>query len=131
MAAVAGGARLIATNADARYPTPDGFLPGAGSIVAALATATGTTPHVVGKPSPAMFEAIAEAAAIGVDESVVVGDNPDSDVIGAHRAGCSVILVLTGVADAQVAARLSGERAPDAVADGPDDVRRLLEPLVR
>ncbi len=41
MAAVAGGARLIATNADARYPTPAGFLPGAGAIVAALAKATG------------------------------------------------------------------------------------------
>ena len=64
MAAVAGGARLIATNADARYPTPAGFLPGAGAIVAALAKATGVWPEVIGKPAPAMFIAILEAAGV-------------------------------------------------------------------
>src|SRR5690606_24643179 len=71
MSAVAAGARLIATNADARYPTPAGFLPGAGSIVAALATATGVTPEVIGKPEPAMFRAIIEASGIPAAEAVV------------------------------------------------------------
>jgi 4-nitrophenyl phosphatase len=127
MAAVAGGARLIATNADSRYPTPAGFLPGAGSIVAALATATGATPEVIGKPEPAMFRSMLESTGIAGAECVVVGDNPDADVAGAHRAGCSSILVLTGVADAAVAASLAGERRPDAVAEDPGEVRRLLE----
>jgi 4-nitrophenyl phosphatase len=127
MAAVAAGARLIATNADARYPTPAGFLPGAGSIVAALVTATGVTPEVIGKPAPAMFTAIMEAAGISAAETVVVGDNPDADVVGAHRAGCAAILVLTGVTDAAGAARLDGERSPDAVAHGPEEVLALLE----
>ena len=127
MSAVAGGARLVATNADARYPTPAGFLPGAGSIVAALATATGATPEVIGKPAPAMFRAILEASGIPADACVVVGDNPDADVAGAHRAGCAAILVLTGVADASLASSLEGERAPDAVAADPAEVRRLLE----
>ena len=126
MAAVAGGARLIATNADARYPTPAGFLPGAGSIVAALATATGVTPEVIGKPAPAMFTATLEAAGVAPSESVVVGDNPDADVVGAHRAGCAAILVLTGVADSDTVANLAGERVPEAVAAGPDEVRALL-----
>jgi 4-nitrophenyl phosphatase len=124
--AVAGGARLIATNADARYPTPVGFLPGAGSIVAALATATGVTPEVIGKPSPAMFTAILEASAVAAGEAVVIGDNPDADVSGAHRAGIAAILVLTGVADASAAAALGGERRPDAIAADPADVRDLL-----
>lgn len=128
MAAVAGGARLIATNADARYPTPAGFLPGAGSIVAALATAAGVMPEVIGKPSPAMFGAILEAAGIAANETVVVGDNPEADVAGAHRAGCAAILVLTGVADAASVARLDGERVPEAVAAGPSEVRELLAP---
>ena len=127
MSAVAGGARLIATNADTRYPTRAGFLPGAGSIVAALATATGVPPEVIGKPAPAMFRAILEASGVAADEAVVVGDNPDADIAGAHRAGCAAILVLTGVADASSLAALDGERVPDAVAGGPDDVRRLLE----
>jgi phosphoglycolate/pyridoxal phosphate phosphatase family enzyme len=126
MAAVAGGARLIATNADTRYPTPAGFLPGAGSIVAAIATATGVAPEVIGKPAPAMFTTTLEAAGVRAADTVVVGDNPDADVAGAHRAGCAAILVLTGVADAASVALLDGERAPDAVADGPDEVRALL-----
>jgi 4-nitrophenyl phosphatase len=126
MSAVAAGARLIATNADARYPTAVGFLPGAGSILAALVTATGATPEIVGKPAPAMFTATIEASAIAASEAVVVGDNPDADVVGAHRAGCAAILVLTGVADASAAAVLEGERLPEAIADGPDEVRALL-----
>jgi len=126
MAAVSGGARLIATNADARYPTHAGFLPGAGAIVAALATATGVTPEVIGKPAPAMFTAILDAAGVAPSECVVVGDNPDADVAGAHRAGCAAILVLTGVADSGTVALLDGERVPEAVAAGPDEVRVLL-----
>ena len=128
MAAIADGARLIATNADSRYPTPAGFLPGAGSIVAALATATGATPEVIGKPEPAMFRSVLESTGIAGAECVVVGDNPDADVAGARRAGCTSILVLTGLADSVVAGALAGERRPDAVAAGPDEVRRLLEP---
>lgn len=127
MRAVNDGARLIATNADARYPTAVGFLPGAGSIVAALATATGATPEVIGKPSPAMFMAIVEASGVPASETVVIGDNPDADVAGAHRAGCAAILVLTGVADEAMAATLDGERLPDAIAADPAAVLALLE----
>ena len=130
MAAVDGGARLIATNADARYPTPAGFLPGAGAIVSAVATATGVAPVVIGKPAPAMFTAILEAARVPPAASVVVGDNPDADIAGAHAAGCAAILVLTGVADAASATMLDGDRMPDAVAAGPNEVRALLAPRV-
>ena len=56
----------------------------------------------------------------------MVGDNPDADVAGAHRAGCAAILVLTGVADSGTVALLDGERVPEAVAAGPDEVRALL-----
>jgi 4-nitrophenyl phosphatase len=131
MAAVAAGARLIATNADARYPTPAGFLPGAGSIVAALAVATGVAPEVIGKPEPAMFVAILEATGVAPDETVVVGDNPASDIVGARRAGCRSILVLTGVADEDRVAALEGDQVPDAVAADPTGVRALLERAIR
>lgn len=127
MSAVASGARLVATNADSRYPTPLGFLPGAGSIVAALSVATGATPEVIGKPAPAMFEAILESSGVPRGQAVVVGDNPAADVVGAHRAGCAAILVLTGVATARVAEALEGEARPDAVAPDPAGVRLLLE----
>ncbi|HZD65259.1 MAG TPA: hypothetical protein VE152_04095, partial [Acidimicrobiales bacterium] len=47
---VLGGARLVGTNGDPTYPTPDGPLPGAGALLAAVACATATTPVVAGKP---------------------------------------------------------------------------------
>ena len=130
MSAVLGGARLIATNADSRYPTPTGFLPGAGAIVAALATATGVRAEVIGKPEPAMFEAILESTGIPGHEAVVIGDNPASDVVGARRAGCAAILVMTGVADADLVAQLAGDAVPHAVARDPAGVRALLEPIL-
>ncbi|MBA3689110.1 MAG: HAD-IIA family hydrolase [Chloroflexi bacterium] len=124
--AIRAGARFIATNADLRYPTPTGFLPGAGSIVAALRAASGEEPLVIGKPEPGIFSAILERAGVRPEEAVAIGDNPDADIVAAHRAGMRSILVLTGVADAALAATLDGERRPDQVARDPSDVASLL-----
>ncbi|HET6380823.1 MAG TPA: HAD-IIA family hydrolase [candidate division Zixibacteria bacterium] len=125
-AAIRAGARFIATNADVRYPVPDGFVPGAGSIVAALRATTGVEPLVIGKPQPTMFQAILEAAGVAPSEALVIGDNPDSDIPAARRAGIRSVLVLTGVADARAAAALDGDRRPDWIAEGPSDVAGLL-----
>lgn len=125
-AAVSAGARFVATNADARYPTPSGFRPGAGAMVAAIAEATGVTPLIIGKPEPAMFAAILEAAQVEPDAAVVIGDNPDSDIAGAHRSGIRSVLVLTGVTDADVAVGLTGERRPDHVVADPAAAWDLL-----
>ena len=124
--AIRSGARFVATNADLRYPTPTGFLPGAGSIVAAIQAASGAEPLVIGKPEPGIFTAILERAAIGPGEAVAIGDNPDADMVAAHRAGIRSILVLTGVADARLAATLEGERRPDHVANDPVEVGSIL-----
>ena len=124
--AIRAGARFIATNADVRYPTSTGFLPGAGSIVAALRAASGAEPLVIGKPEPGIFTAILERAGVRPEEAVAIGDNPDADMVAAHRAGMSSILVLTGVADAELAANLDGERRPDHVARDPSEVAGLL-----
>lgn len=124
--AIRAGARFIATNADLRYPTPTGFLPGAGSIIAALRAAAGAEPLVIGKPEPGIFTAILERAGVHADEAVAIGDNPDADMVAAHRAGMQSILVLTGVADAALATTLDGERRPDQVARDPSEVAALL-----
>jgi len=124
--AIRAGARFIATNADLRFPTPTGFLPGAGSIVAAIAAASGEEPLLIGKPEPAIFQTIMERVGVSPAQTFAIGDNPDADVVAAHRAGIRSILVLTGVADARSAAGLSGDRQPDAIAEGPADVARLL-----
>lgn len=124
--ALRAGARFVATNADLRYPTPAGFLPGAGTMIAALRAASGVEPLVIGKPEPGIFLAILERAGIEPQEALAIGDNPDSDIVAAHRAGIGSILVLTGVADAAMAEALSGERRPDQVARDPFGVAALL-----
>jgi len=124
--ALRAGARFIATNVDPRYPTPSGFLPGGGSIVAALRTASGVEPFVIGKPEPAIFRAILERTGVRAEHAVAIGDSADSDVVAAHRAGIGSILVLTGVTDEAAAGALSGERRPDHVALDHRDVAALL-----
>lgn len=92
--AVRNGARLIGTNQDATYPTPDGLLPGGGALLAAVAVASGKTAVVAGKPHDAMAELVAER--VGTVD-VVVGDRPSTDGVFARRLGARFALVLSGV----------------------------------
>jgi HAD superfamily hydrolase (TIGR01450 family) len=125
-AAIRAGAKFVATNADVRYPMPAGFVPGAGAIIAALRAAGGAEPLVIGKPEPAMFRAILESAGVDASAALVIGDNPDADVVAARRAGIPVALVLTGIADRSAADSLQGERRPDWIADDPAAVATRL-----
>ncbi|GAB1692983.1 HAD-IIA family hydrolase [Krasilnikovia sp. M28-CT-15] len=94
--AVRGGARWIATNTDRTLPSPRGPLPGNGSLVSVLRTALDRDPDViVGKPSPALFQAAASRS--GAARPLVVGDRLDTDIEGAVGAGMDSLLVLTGV----------------------------------
>ncbi len=86
------GATFVGTNPDGSFPTADGPAPGAGAIVRAVETATGVEPIIVGKPEPRMFEMALEGVPEG-ERAVVIGDRPDTDVLGAHRAGLTGILV--------------------------------------
>jgi HAD superfamily hydrolase (TIGR01450 family) len=92
--AVRAGARLIGTNEDATLPTPEGPLPGAGSILAAVATASGASPEIAGKPHEPLAALIARRrGAI----AAVVGDRPTTDGALARRLGVPFALVLSGV----------------------------------
>jgi ADP-ribose pyrophosphatase YjhB (NUDIX family) len=107
---VARGARFVATNADGSFPTPDGPSPATGAIVAAVRAATETEPLVVGKPYPGMFLAALEG--LGSDPRVVVvGDSPETDILGAHQLGLAGVLVAERPARFPAAGDF---RAPDA-----------------
>ncbi len=93
---VRDGARLIGTNSDATYPTPDGLVPGAGSILAAVATAAGAAPEVAGKPHRPTADAITGLVADG-ELRTMVGDRPDTDGALAAQLGIPFALVLSGV----------------------------------
>ena len=92
--AVMGGARLIGTNDDATYPTPNGPIPGAGSILAAVTTASGGSPVVAGKPYQPGVDLLRQRVD---DIEVVVGDRPGTDGALAARLGVAFALVLSGV----------------------------------
>jgi 4-nitrophenyl phosphatase len=92
--AVHQGARLVGTNEDATYPTPGRLLPGAGAILAAVATASGVTPEVAGKPHEAIVALIGQRAP---EATLVVGDRPSTDGLLATRLGLPFALVRSGV----------------------------------
>lgn len=106
--AIRGGARFIATNDDATFPTPNGPVPGAGAVVAAVATAAGLAPLIAGKPHEPMANlarAMIGARAMdgpGFDpaRAVVVGDRPSTDGAFASRLGCRFARVRSGVEEA-------------------------------
>lgn len=108
--AVHGGARLVATNDDATYPTALGLIPGCGSILAGIETAAGVKAIVAGKPNEAMAELVRSRLQ---GRGIVVGDRPDTDGRLAVALGYRFALVLSGV----TAGPAGAQPAPDLVAD--------------
>lgn len=99
-AAVRRGARLIATNDDATYPTPAGPIPGGGSILAAIVTASGVQPIIAGKPHAPMGDYVRRVLRRDdLSQAWMVGDRDSTDGDFARTIGCQFALVLSGVSD--------------------------------
>jgi 4-nitrophenyl phosphatase len=94
---IRAGARYIATNADPVFPSEEGLVPGSGSIVALLQTATSQKAFVVGKPEPAMYEMALDMLGASRSETVMIGDNLVTDIDGAVRLGIPTVMTLSGV----------------------------------
>lgn len=91
------GATFIGTNPDVTYPSERGIVPGNGATLAALRASTGVEPIIIGKPQPEMMlQAMARMGGTP-ENTAVVGDRLDTDILGGHNAGLTTILVLTGV----------------------------------
>ena len=96
--AVRKGARLIATNDDATYPTPHGLIPGGGSILAAVAAASDVEPIIAGKPHKPMADLVRQVLGINdLSDAWMVGDRPSTDGLFAQTVGCKFAQVLTGI----------------------------------
>jgi HAD superfamily hydrolase (TIGR01450 family) len=111
--AVRRGARLVATNDDATYPTPDGPIPGCGAILAGVVVASGVLPAIAGKPYDAMAAIVRAELGGHVANAVMVGDRPDTDGRFARAIGCHFALVLSGVTTER---DLPVDPSPDLVA---------------
>jgi len=100
---IRSGVPFIATNPDRTFPSPEGLVPGAGSILAALEAACYISPIITGKPSPAMYQIALSRIRLAPHETLVVGDRPETDIAGAQAIGCRTALVLSGVTSAKEA----------------------------
>lgn len=93
---IQGGAKLIATNLDPNCPTQHGLRPGCGAMVAMLEIATGMKAFSVGKPSPLMMRAARKDLGLTTDETAMIGDTMETDILGGVQLEYHTVLVLSG-----------------------------------
>jgi NagD protein len=120
------GARFIVTNPDATGPSAEGPMPATGAIAALITKATGMEPYVVGKPNPMMFRSAMNRIGAHSENTGMIGDRMDTDIVAGIEAGLHTVLVLTGISDPAEIARYPFR--PDEILDG---VHQLLarEPI--
>ena len=91
------GSRFIITNPDVTGPALDGIVPATGAIAALITKATGKEPYVVGKPNPMMFRSALNQIGAHSEDTGMIGDRMDTDIVAGIEAGLHSVLVLTGI----------------------------------
>ncbi|HEU0165871.1 MAG TPA: HAD hydrolase-like protein, partial [Thermomicrobiales bacterium] len=121
---ISDGARFIATNPDPTGPSQEGPLPATGAVVALISKATGAQPYFVGKPNPLMMRSALRTLNVHSEETVMIGDRMDTDIVAGIEAGLRTVLVLTGSTSREGAMRFPylPTRIVDSIADLIDDV---------
>jgi 4-nitrophenyl phosphatase len=94
---VRAGIPFYATNTDKTFPIPRGEIPGAGSWLAVITSATGVEPIVAGKPFPYLMELALDRLGTTKAETLVVGDRLETDIAAGQAVGCPTAVVLSGV----------------------------------
>jgi len=121
---IRSGIPFYFTNPDRTFPTPEGLIPGAGSLLAALEAASDVTPIIAGKPSTTLFEFALERLGTKPEETLVVGDRLETDILGGQRAGCKTALVLSGIATKEEAE--AWQPKSDLIVNDLSDLLRIL-----
>ncbi len=93
---ILSGAKFIATNLDPNCPTQNGTRPGCGAIVAMLEAASGYRAFSVGKPSPVMMRSARKELGLNADQTIMIGDTMETDILGGVQMGYKTALVLSG-----------------------------------
>ena len=116
---IAAGARFIATNPDPAGPTPSGLVPATGAVAALVSRATGIDPYFVGKPNPLMMREALRAIDAHSEDTTMVGDRMDTDIVAGIEAGMRTVLVLTGITTRDMAERFPyrPSQIVDSIAD--------------
>ena len=112
---IRAGAGFIATNPDRTFPMETGLVPGNGAQVGALQIATDVAPAMVGKPAPVLYEQALARMGVAPEETLVIGDRLDTDILGGLRLGMPTALLFSGIARQEELA--SSPIHPDMVFD--------------
>ncbi|HEX9118399.1 MAG TPA: HAD-IIA family hydrolase [Anaerolineae bacterium] len=118
---IAAGARFIATNPDSSGPTEGGLVPACGAMAALVEKATGVAPFFVGKPNPLMMRSALNFLGVHSEDTVMVGDRMDTDMVAGVESGMGTILVLSGVTSAAMVDRYPYR--PGQIFDSVADIR--------
>jgi 4-nitrophenyl phosphatase len=114
------GAAFIGTNPDVTFPSPDGLVPGAGSIIAMIEAAVEVEPTIIGKPAEGMFRVALERLGSDPSDTLMIGDRINTDIEGAQKQGIQTALLLTGVTTRDEAE--SHPQPPDAIYETLNDL---------
>ncbi len=91
------GARFIATNPDPNGPGEGGIVPACGAMAALIEKASGRSPFFIGKPNPFMLRTALTYLEVHSEDTVMIGDRMDTDILTGIESGLDTILVLSGV----------------------------------
>ncbi|MCP8617753.1 TIGR01457 family HAD-type hydrolase [Salirhabdus salicampi] len=94
---IRNGAKFVSTNGDVAIPTERGMLPGNGSLTSVLSVSTGVKPVFIGKPESLIMELALQKLGLTVDETIMVGDNYNTDILAGIQTGMDTLLVFGGV----------------------------------
>ena len=120
------GAPLVAMHRNMYWRTSEGLQLDGGAYVAALEQATGTHAVVCGKPAREYFVSALDGLGVSAERTAMVGDDLESDVIGAQDAGLIGVLVRSGKFRQDVLDR--SDRKPDITIDSITRVQDLVAP---
>ena len=94
---VLGGAKLIGTNSDLTGPSEKGIVPACRALVAPIEMATGRQAYFIGKPNPLMMRHAINKIGCKLEDTLIVGDRMDTDIIAGIESGIETALVLSGI----------------------------------
>jgi NagD protein len=117
---VFGGSKLIGTNPDLTGPVEDGIVPATGALMAPIELTTGAKAYYIGKPNPLMMRNALKKLECNREDTVIVGDRMDTDILAGVEAEITTALVLTGVTKREDLKNYAYQ--PDYIFEGVGDI---------
>lgn len=119
------GAKLIGTNPDLTGPGENGIIPATGSLTAPIELSTGSKAYYIGKPNPLMMRHALKKLGMRREDTVIIGDRMDTDILAGIETEITTVLVLSGVTARDHLFAYAYQ--PDAVLNGVSDLVKKIK----